>query len=158
MRVHEDDHRERHRVGQVHVAGRRRQVLRVVAGGDHLEPVAEQDEEEQRHRERHDPTPLLADPGVDLARDGVRQGLEDELHPAGHAGRYVEADSETDSDHEQPRDEGGEDVVGVDGQAEHFGGRFDADRDRLGSEQSGAGHVTAPWRSKVATRLRTKRK
>ena len=71
--VHPDDDQQRECVGQVDVRGRRRHVLRVVAGRDEGQPVRDQDEQEERDRERHHErrrahTHRVLDLMLDLAR------------------------------------------------------------------------------------------
>ena len=76
-----DDHHERHRVGQVGVGRRRGQQVDVLVelGRDDLEPVRDQDEEEQRDRQRHDVGVDLAEVVLDLGLHLVDDRLPDQL-------------------------------------------------------------------------------
>ena len=82
--VHEEDHDQRERQGQVDVAGRRGQEAGV-ATRDEGQPVADQDEEEDRHAQADEAPPLGADGGLGEVGHLLDQDLPEELQLAGDA-------------------------------------------------------------------------
>src|SRR6478672_12830067 len=86
-----DHGHDRHRVGEVGVRGGRRQQVQVVVDlrRQQLEPVGDQDEEEQRHRERHHERVQLAEVVLHLGVDLADHGLPQDLDLGGHVARVL---------------------------------------------------------------------
>ena len=104
----------------------------------HRDPVGDQDEDEQGHRQRqHERGDLHADRSLDLAAHLGGDGLPEQLHAAGHAGRGdLGPQDERQHDDDDRGDRGGQDRVGVDGHAKPLGRGVVADLDRALGEDS----------------------
>src|SRR3954468_17749900 len=114
-----EDHKQRHRVGEVRVRGGRRQQVQLVVRltGNQLEPVGGEDEEEQRHGVRDDRGVDPAQVALDLARDGADHRLPHDLELRGDVvlgvlGQLV-AGPEPQRHDDRPRDHGRPDRVQV---------------------------------------------
>src|SRR6478672_2077031 len=116
---HADHRHDRHRVRQVGVRGGRRQQVQVVVdlGRQQLEPVGDQDEEEQRDRQRHHERVQVAEIVLDLLVDLADDRLPQELDLGGDVARVLlgqrRARPEAEDQHDGTGDEGRDDRVDV---------------------------------------------
>src|SRR6478752_1516153 len=122
-------------IGQVGVGRRSRQQVRALVelGGHELEPVGEQDEEEQRDRQRRDVRVHLAEVVLDLLVDLADDGLPQDLDLGGHvvAGVLRERASrpQAEDQHEQTGHDRRDDRVDVERHAQELTGDVVADLD-----------------------------
>src|SRR6478672_3103918 len=142
---HADHGHEGHGVGQVGVRGGSRQQVHVVVDlrGQQLEPVGDQDEEEQRDGERHhervQPAEVVLDLLVDLAHDRLPQELDLGGHVAGVLLRQRRARPEAEDQHDGTGDDRRDDRVDVERDPVPGRGRVLTDLD-VGGEGQQAGH------------------
>src|SRR4051794_31446434 len=149
----EDDDPRRHRVDEVDVRRRRREALGVVAGWEPAQPVAEQDEEEQRDAERHHPagnvvTHRVADEVARLNDDR----LDDNLRLVGDGARGLARDPAEEGE----CDDGGDDRcvhrVDVERHAKELERVVLADGDVRGKDAAASDHGRTTLRSGTASK------
>src|SRR3954454_15571948 len=149
----EDDDPRRHGVDEVDVGRRRREALRMVAGWEPAQPVAEQDEEEQRDAERHHPArDVVTDSVADEVARLHDDGLDDDLCLVGHGARRLAGDPAEERERDDGRDDGRVHRVDVERHTEELEGVVLADRDVGGEHVAAADHGRTTFRSGAASR------
>src|SRR3954451_13728455 len=148
----EDDDPRRHRVYEVDVGGRRGEALRGVAGREPAEPVAEQDEEEQRNAERDQPARDVVTHRVANERAGLRHHhLDDDLRPGRHGARRLAGDPAEEREGDDGGDHGRVHRVEVERHAEELERVVLAYGDVRGKDAAAADHGRTTLRSGTAS-------
>src|SRR5579875_553303 len=140
---HEDEDCEG--VGEVYIRSRRREVVVVVEKpGQELDPVGDEHQHEDGHRERHHVAVLGTEALLDLVPHPADDQLPEQLHPARHAGGGTTAQVEPHTQDDQAGEDRRPYGVGVEGDPPDLGGDVLADGDVDGEDARGLTHRRPP--------------